>query len=407
VLPLRDFANTVSFLLERNGQFPTVKLFAFGQVFNGLTADAKMLHDAVNLKIKINAYFVARTHGVEQLVHDALRFDYCSRDRLARDQACIAAQSTPWRVFSGGEHAILLSRRDGIDLISTMKRSSLLPTVYRAERMQLQRSHGGVPNFFYKYMAVDEKYLRTVLINSAFYLSSRTQFNDPFDVTCRFAYTQNAKAINQAIRDTIKAGNVPFKRREEVARNVRDRYSSIENLKAAFNAVADRVGIVSLTSSPRNLLMWSHYAMNHTGVCFQFYPSAEAELFNGISAVQYSDTKLVLDIGLPYDEHDIARIFLQKSTEWTYEREWRFVSSRRARQLGPISGNALSGVIYGARCLPQSIEIVQSLLAERVKLGLPRVAEFRAVLSPAHYSVGIFQAARKAAPKNWVGRPST
>jgi hypothetical protein len=287
-----------------------------------------------------------------------------------------------------------------------MKRSLLLPILHRTERQQFQRSHSGTPNFFYKYMGVDEKYLRTILIDSAFYLSSRTQFNDPFDVTCQFAYTQNAKTINQAIRDTIKAGNVPFNRREDVARKVRDRYSSIETLKTAFNAVADRVGIFSLTSSPRSLLMWSHYAKNHTGVCFQFYPSAEAELFNGISAVQYSDKKPVLDIGLRYDEEDIARIFLQKSIEWAYEREWRFVSSRRARQLGPISGSALSGVIYGARCPPQSIEIVRSLLAERAKLGLPKVTEFRAALSPAHYSVGIFQANRTTEPKDWEGRPS-
>jgi Protein of unknown function (DUF2971) len=286
-----------------------------------------------------------------------------------------------------------------------MKRSSLLPILYRAERQQLRQSHGGIPNFFYKYMAVEEKYLRTVLIDSAFYLSSRTQFNDPLDVTCRFAYTQTAKAVNQAIRDTIKAGNVPFKGREAVARAVRDRYGSIEHLRTAFNAVADRVGIVSLTSSPRSLLMWSHYAKNHTGVCFQFYPSAEAELFKGISPVQYSDKKLVLDIGLSYDERDVARVFLQKSPEWAYEREWRFVASRRARELGPISGSALSSVIYGARCPLQSIEIVRSLLAERAKLGLPNVTEFRAVLSPAHYSVGLFHASRKAEPKKWAGRP--
>lgn len=103
------------------------------------------------------------------------------------------------------------------------------------------------------------------------------------------------------------------------------------------------VGVMCFTSKNDNLLMWSHYANNHTGICIEF--DGSSDFFNG----QYTNASVLWgnpikdhyrNIGqlrkVDYKnerptyidpseiEHDTESWFV-KSLEWSYEEESRLL----------------------------------------------------------------------------------
>jgi len=109
--------------------------------------------------------------------------------------------------------------------------------------------------------------------------------------------------------------------------------------------------------------MWSHYAEKHAGVCLEFRNIANM----GNPAippleVQYSETNPELNfaeveglVDRQDAEGEAARrmvvdcIYLTKSEEWKYEKEWRIVDILGGRGFHEVRLDALSGVIFGCR----------------------------------------------------------
>jgi tetratricopeptide (TPR) repeat protein len=91
--------------------------------------------------------------------------------------------------------------------------------------------------------------------------------------------------------------------------------------------VGDRLGVLSLTERPDNLLMWAHYAGQHTGFLIEldgrheFFDQAGAsnELHWCLLPVSYAHERPA--VGWTAYE----RALLAKSLEWEYEQEWRMI----------------------------------------------------------------------------------
>ncbi len=92
-----------------------------------------------------------------------------------------------------------------------------------------------------------------------------------------------------------------------------------------------RFGILSLTESPDNLVLWAHYAGGASGLCigfdessavFQHSRHADAGL-EGIHKVRYSITRATF--GADPNEKHLGEIVLTKSIDWQYERELRCI----------------------------------------------------------------------------------
>ncbi|HSU56298.1 MAG TPA: DUF2971 domain-containing protein, partial [Candidatus Dormibacteraeota bacterium] len=87
------------------------------------------------------------------------------------------------------------------------------------------------------------------------------------------------------------------------------------------------IGILSLSATEKNLLMWAHYTSAHEGFLIEFDPSnsffqspnkTPALDFGMITEVTYSKIRLSVDLGEPN-----TAILTTKSDEWAYEGEWR------------------------------------------------------------------------------------
>lgn len=165
--------------------------------------------------------------------------------------------------------------------------------------------------------------------------------------------------------------------------------ASIDRLEADGNrAVTDSlaesinqtVGILSLTSEPASLLMWSHYADSHRGIAVGM--DSESAFFHlpdplrrqtPIHEVQYAkeQTKTVSQLSEEYQA-----CLLTKSKDWAYEREFRVmrvltsgyeIGGKDAEGHGiylfSYPKEAVVEVIFGLRCSDKCQARVRAALA--------------------------------------------
>ncbi|WP_177409238.1 DUF2971 domain-containing protein [Pseudomonas sp. Irchel s3h9] len=129
-----------------------------------------------------------------------------------------------------------------------------------------------------------------------------------------------------------------------------------------------KVGILCLTETPDDLLMWAHYACSHEGFVIEF--DTESAFFNQrrsqkddfrhLKPVQYSTVRPPLT----FDNGNITAM-LTKSEHWSYEREWRMMVDLsdstntlsfhgKTYHLFEFPPSCITSVILGAR-MPEAI----------------------------------------------------
>ena len=156
-----------------------------------------------------------------------------------------------------------------------------------------------------------------------------------------------------------------------------------EMVHALTQAVNKEIGILCLTEKMDNLLMWAHYASNHTGFVIEFdekhsffYQGSE---IGHLKKVRYSITRpavTLLDPTLSDMEHIyhwINDIFCVKSEHWEYEQEWRMIvalgncqnviaSQQDDIYLCELPKSCITGIILGCRMSPENKERILNVL---------------------------------------------
>lgn len=119
------------------------------------------------------------------------------------------------------------------------------------------------------------------------------------------------------------------------------------------------VGILSLSALPNQVLMWSHYAEAHTGICLRFNRSSPwAFPFIAAQKVIYSAERPVLNPITDTDPDNaqalVDKVILTKADFWAHEEEWRVMSHPNSSigmggpGLTTFAPRALDGIILGA-----------------------------------------------------------
>ena len=160
----------------------------------------------------------------------------------------------------------------------------------------------------------------------------------------------------------------------------------IKSTGACSDLLYKRLGenrIYCLTPIPDSTLMWSHYADHHRGICLEF--DKDSDLIGMSLQVRYRDTYPEL---LPQNR-DVLALVLTKSSDWSYEQEFRIIASTintPAKLHGDfvmLPDGALTAIIVGCQCKHYS-EILSI-----VKNYYPSVAVKRALRVPNHYKLSI------------------
>ena len=109
----------------------------------------------------------------------------------------------------------------------------------------------------YKYRPYTVRSLE-ILIDRAIYFAAPHQLNDPYD--CQLVIRD---AVSGAVEQARREGNAALERHLAGA-------TVLEEIYAKLQADIQATGILALAKSPTCVLMWSHYAENHTGFALGF-----------------------------------------------------------------------------------------------------------------------------------------
>jgi hypothetical protein len=163
-----------------------------------------------------------------------------------------------------------------------------------------------------------------------------------------------------------------------------------------LEAVDQQYGILSLTLTPDNLLMWAHYADEHRGAVIEIDPTVRAFARPGelAGAVHYSGERPLI----PETDDILLSHFFTKSREWAYETEYRVVRKLEtcvaAVDAKPLPIHlfefppaALRRVVFGVRVgADQRAAAMAGLRGDR---GFAHVTFGEAVLDPQRFRLEI------------------
>ena len=144
-----------------------------------------------------------------------------------------------------------------------------------------------------------------------------------------------------------------------------------------------RHGVVTLSSSREDPLLWAHYGGSFAGfaVGYRAVDDGELEALPAVP-VEYATDRPKIS---PFGATDWLRVLFTKSVHWSHEREWRYV--RMAEDGGhgllPVPLGSILEVCLGPRMVPADRDSV--IRAARNLPDAPRVLQAR--LHPDRYGL--------------------
>lgn len=260
---------------------------------------------------------------------------------------------------------------------------------------------------FYKYMSADTA--KIVLTNSTLRWSSPILFNDPFDVQFDLHVEYDKEnVIELALNDIWLAYSggpkLPPKNLFVILLEVLRAQTadmSEEELKAEFRPAIEEGLLKAENALPRfhqevrqvisdvkllcfsevfdNILMWSHYGKDHSGVVLRFSCIEELDsAWGAATPVRYRKKMPLL-----LDEKQTVSLFLgdgpnrneilndsvyTKAEDWSYEREWRLFGGRDQTKLYEdfkFDEKEMTAVYFGCRMTEGDRNEIMQLTKER------------------------------------------
>jgi len=244
------------------------------------------------------------------------------------------------------------------------------------------------PENLYRYRACNE-YSFDALENDKFLLTKPTMFNDPYDSLlfvdkqALIDIITNSENKDSSLIDRLnndlefRNSQIELLGQEFVSYHLQSPGFKDSQEEAFFNELSDKIhtklidniteeSIKSLKQSSlvgclseniNSVLMWSHYAQNHQGFALNYNFKARYSIETGIpgvKATEFADKKLFpvkyiderydatsylefnflynihLQLGIKFNQPFFDKLFyykylLFKSTDWSYEKEWRII----------------------------------------------------------------------------------
>jgi hypothetical protein len=220
----------------------------------------------------------------------------------------------------------------------------------------------------FKYFQINDNF-KTTLVNNQIWFSSPDDFNDPFDCNLKCQYLKDVEfeeRINDELREEFNSVdcNEQYFRKHKMLTSIAEAHddnlkTNTSKLNINFQESVKDMGVACFSKKNDSILMWSHYADNHKGVCLKFKTS-DAKFFDNVATVKYTEKFPNLNYEFQYSDSQNF-LFFTKSKEWTYEEEVRVL--KKPRQLFKFKPEVLDSIYFGAKCTVKNrneiIELVQ------------------------------------------------
>jgi hypothetical protein len=264
---------------------------------------------------------------------------------------------------------------------------------YRTRRHRLRRGvwSSKHPRHSYKYRAVEPGdpqsvgELRDMVVESLLWMSSPEAFNDPADLQATWVIEGSATELRNRINALVKdlEPGLSFKKRERKLLDLmqKPREQLLRGVQASYTEQRRTFGVCCFAKDPRNVLMWSHYANRHTGVCLQYEFARDVPVLARALRVDYLEEGAFQPINWAHAKNmrdAIGDTLTRKHKRWEYEGERRILLDGQAGTYLPVRPEALAGLILWCHA-PRAVRgVVSNLLSEREARGLPQVKLWQA-----------------------------
>lgn len=114
-----------------------------------------------------------------------------------------------------------------------------------------------------------------------------------------------------------------------------------------------------------NILLWSHYAANHTGICLKFIASNTTPFFGLAQKVDYHPEFPEVDLLGSSPDEQVQSLLLTKAEEWKCENEWRIIDHDTGSGCKAFPEELLVEVIFGALMEQEDKEAVVEWVSKR------------------------------------------
>lgn len=225
-----------------------------------------------------------------------------------------------------------------------------------------------------------------------------TQFNDPFELN----FTPSFEAT---LTEKIEAYARLIQRKQGLTESLAKAHASSEflglgadgierwekkRLESFIETQKNHTGIFSLTKHKDDILMWSHYANDHKGICIELSPNCNDEehldFWGNILPVKYYEKNNLPEINLYRIRDDpvkaVTNCFLTKANQWKYEAEWRTIDMK-GPGLKKMPEGIISSVVLGCCIKPEDRDFIIDLASNY----LAPVKIFQADKNPRYYEL--------------------
>lgn len=255
------------------------------------------------------------------------------------------------------------------------------------------------PKVLYRYRHLQgdhREWTRQIITDSVLYFASPSSFNDPFDCKVHYKIPPSMKQLERIFVDFIRSHLPPGLDNSQQEMTIKKALSRLhpDNFKPEeFTSIVaselqkdvERLGVLSLSSTCKNNLLWSHYAASHTGICLKFIATEYTPFFGQAQQVKYRSTYPQIGILKHSPDKQVEAFLLTKAKDWKYEEEWRIIDHVNGSGRKDFPDELLVEVVFGARIDPKDKEEVLSWISKRKK----PVQVSQAILSSGSYSLEI------------------
>jgi hypothetical protein len=225
--------------------------------------------------------------------------------------------------------------------------------------------------YLYRYRHLqggNREYTSRIITDSVLHFASPTQFNDPFDCKVHFQTSISLDGLRRKYEEQIQkfSPNLNIEQRKaKVAQDIERMNPDgfLEHMTRNLQMAVDRAGVLSLSASDRNVLLWSHYSAGHSGLCLKFLATDSTPLFGEAQPVQYSPEYPNVLLQDP-PEKQVESFLLTKALDWEYEKEWRIIDTDSSGEK-VFPEELLVGVILGSCMLAEEKDYIVNLVRQR------------------------------------------
>ena len=238
----------------------------------------------------------------------------------------------------------------------------------------------------YHWQKFNKKWLIETLINNTIFCSSPIGFNDPWDCKLNFNIDiYNDLNERKKLAKWIIDGRNYFKDEGFSDDDIRIMENRTQDeIEYAKNFVLEHVDVLAavpmeyriycLGTYVENILMWSHYADSHKGICLEFKLPDKFKKF--AFKCNYQEEYPILKL---HDKNDGLKLILSKSVNWEYENEYRILAQERCYALESyplvtdngvlqLPEGAISSVIVGCKGDFEEVKALVGQFASNVKV---------------------------------------